>query len=614
MAKGTKLDATLTIHGDVDETLHGSIKELQKRLEELNGTAKRAEGFTVLKGAMANLVADGFKAVVSGAAQAVQSLASLADETRELRADLATLNTAYEVAGFTADQAKDVYRSLYKVIGEEDRSVEAANNISRNARSVQDLNDWVTITTGAWATYQDALPIENLAEAAAETARTGVVTGGLADALNWSSEVAQKFAKYMGTDAASAEDAFNAALQDCNTEQERQQLINETLLGVLAEAAGIYNEQTGSLQDARGASLELKDAQIELAEAMEPVMTDWTELKTILIRDAAPALQEIADKAKDALEYLKEHPAVLEGILKAAGVLGGVLTVAATGMTVFGIASAIAAAGMTPFVIALVAILATIALVMGAVYLLMNGLDWLKGKLGELKDWWSEKWENIKTIASNAAQGLITGISNAWADLSGLAHELWDGFTSTLKGIWDSLVDKASSFASGVKDAISSKWQGLKDTLTAPFSSLSGLIDSLSGKLGGLISKASSTASSIRSKMPTFASGGFTSGPSIAGEAGTEAVISFDPRYRADNLRYWERAGDLLGVDYDRLSLSGGSYSTSTNVGGVTFAPNITITGDAKKQDIIDAIRDTYPEFMDLIEEVLSDRRLGAYG
>lgn len=613
MAKGTELTATLTIHGDVDQTLQGSLSEVQKKLADLNKAAKRSEGFTVLKGAMANLAADGFKAVVSGATQAVQALTSLADETRELRADLATLNTAYEVAGFTADQAKDVYRSLYKVIGEEDRSVEAANNISRNARSVQDLNDWVTITTGAWATYQDALPIENLAEAAAETARTGVVTGGLADALNWSSEVAKKFADYMGTDVTNAEDAFNAALQDCNTEQERQQLINETLLGVLAGAAGIYNEQTGSLQDARDASLELKDAQIELAEAMEPVMTDWTELKTILIRDAAPALQEIADKAKDALEYLKEHPAVLEGILKAAGVLGGVLTVAATAMTVFGIASAIAAAGMTPFVVALIAILATIALVMGAVYLLMNGFDWLKGKLGELKDWWSEKWENIKTIASNAASGVINGISNAWSDLTGLAHELWDGFTSTLKGIWDGLVDKASDFASGVKDAISSRWQGLKDILTSPFSSLSGLIDTLSSKLGGLIGKASSTASSIRSHLPTFATGGFTRGPSIAGEAGTEAVISFDPRYRADNLRYWEQAGNLLGVDYDSLSLGTGGYSSSTNVGGVTFAPNITINGDAKKQDIIDAIRATYPEFMDLLEEALSDRKVGAY-
>lgn len=614
MAKGKQLDATLTIHGDVDTTLQGSISELQKRLETLNKSAKRAEGFTVLKGALANLAADGFQAIISGAGQAVSALASLADETRELRADLATLNTAYEVAGFTAEQANSVYTDLYAVIGENDRAVEAANNISRNARTMQDLNDWVTITTGAWATYQDALPVENLAEAAAETARTGVVTGGLADALNWSSEVAQKFADYMGTDVTNAEDAFNAALAECNTEQERQTLINETLLGVLSEAAGIYNEQTESLQTARRETKELQDAQNNLAEIIEPLMTVWTELKTELLQGVAPAMQEVANKAKSALEWLKEHPGVLKAIITAAVVLGGVITVVATAMGVLAAASAIAAAGLTPFVVALVAIPAAIALVMAAVYLLMNGLEWLKGKLGELATWWSQKWEGIKTGAIKCASALLNGIKSAWSGLSGLAHSAWDSFTETLQNIWDSLVDKAKSFASGVVDAIKGAWSGLSSVLTAPFSGLSGLIDSLSSKLGGLISKASSTASSIRSKMPTFASGGFTSGPSIAGEAGTEAVISFDPRYRADNLRYWERAGDLLGVDYDRLSLGSGSYSSSTNVGGVTFAPNITINGDAKKQDIIDAIRDTYPEFMDLIEDVLADRRLGAYG
>ena len=45
----------------------------------------------------------------------------------------------------------------------------------------------------------------------------------------------------------------------------------------------------------------------------------------------------------------------------------------------------------------------------------------------------------------------------------------------------------------------------------------------------------------------------------------------------------------------------------------VNFAPNITITGTANKQDIIAAIRETYPEFMDLIDEVLADREVGAY-
>ena len=614
MAKGKQLDAKLTISGDVDSSVQRSISDVEQRVKALNDAAKRADGFTVLKGTIANLAADGFQALVSGAAQAMQSLASLPDETRELRQDLASLETAFQQNDFNAEQASDTARDLFAVFGESDRAVEAANNISRMAESQKDLDDWTRISTGAWATFQDALPVENLAEAAGETAKTGTVVGGLADALNWSSEAADMFSKYMGGDVVTAEDAFNVALSECSTEQERQQLITETLLALYGDAADQYEVTAGSLMEANEATWDAQEAQARLGEILEPLSTVWTQLKTTLMEGAAPALEVVAEKAQAALEWLGEHPGVLQAMVTAAGVLGGVLTVAATTMVAVGAASAIASAGMLPIIGVAAAVAAGIGAIISAGVWLVSNWDNIKAKAEELRVWLSEKWEAIKTGISTAAQGVVIGVQNAWSDLKGLASSLWGGFKDTVQGIWDSLVDKAKSFASGVVDAIKGAWSGLSSVLTAPFSGLSGLIDTLSSKLGGLISKASSTASSIRSKMPTFASGGFTSGPSIAGEAGTEAVISFDPRYRADNLRYWERAGDLLGVDYDRLSLSGGSYSASTNVGGVTFAPNITITGDTKKQDIIDAIRDTYPEFMDLIEDVLADRRLGAYG
>lgn len=588
MAKGKKLDATLTIHGDVDETLHGSIRELQKRLEELNGAAKNAEGFTVLKGALANLAADGFQSVVSGAAQAVQSLASLAEETRELRQDLASLETAYQQNNFNAEQASDTARSLYAAFGETDRAVEAANNIARMAESQKDLDNWTRISTGAWATFQDALPVENLAEAAGETAKTGTVVGGLADALNWSSEAAEMFAEYMGGDVVTAEDAFNAALSECSNEQERQQLITNTLLELYGDAADQYGVTAESLIAANEASWDAQEAQAALGEILEPVNTAWLELKTSLMEGAAPALQVVADKAKAALEWLQEHPDVLQGILIAAGTLAGVLTVAATAMAVFGAASAIASAGLLPIVGVITAVI-TVAGILAAV------------------------WIATKDTIINGAREAWQNVQADWTALKDWVGTTWNSIKDTLSSIWDTIKSTAKSFAKGVFDAISDKWQGLKDLLTAPFDGLSGLIDSLSGKLGGLLSKASSTASTMRSRMATYAAGGFTNGPSIAGEAGTEAVISFDPRYRADNLRYWQQAGSMLGVDYDSLSIGTGGYSSMTDVGGVTFAPNITITGDAKKQDIIDAIRETYPEFMDLIDEVLSDRRVGAY-
>jgi TP901 family phage tail tape measure protein len=113
-----------------------------------------------------------------------------------------------------------------------------------------------------------------------------------------------------------------------------------------------------------------------------------------------------------------------------------------------------------------------------------------------------------------------------------------------------------------------------------------------------------------------FATGGFTNGLSIAGEDPrypTEAVISFNPAYRSQNLAYWAQAGRMLGADTADYSLGttgGGSY---VDFGGVTFAPNITVSGNADKESIMEAIEAEYPEFLDMLEEYFMQRSVTTY-
>ena len=58
--------------------------------------------------------------------------------------------------------------------------------------------------------------------------------------------------------------------------------------------------------------------------------------------------------------------------------------------------------------------------------------------------------------------------------------------------------------------------------------------------------------------MPAFANGGFTRGVSIAGEAGTEAVISFKPSVHDSNVENWVRAGRMLGVSGEDATRAAG--------------------------------------------------------
>lgn len=109
-------------------------------------------------------------------------------------------------------------------------------------------------------------------------------------------------------------------------------------------------------------------------------------------------------------------------------------------------------------------------------------------------------------------------------------------------------------------------------------------------------------------QIPMLATGGFTDGVSIAGEKGTEAVISFDPAYRKQNLGYWAQAGQMLGAKADSLPLSSGTTSSTVNFGGITFAPVIQTGNNANGDDIIKAIKSQYPEFLDMLDKWYNER------
>lgn len=139
----------------------------------------------------------------------------------------------------------------------------------------------------------------------------------------------------------------------------------------------------------------------------------------------------------------------------------------------------------------------------------------------------------------------------------------------------------------------------------------SGVISKIAGLFGG--GGGGSTG------VSGYATGGFTSGPSIAGEDPrypTEAVISFNPAYRSQNLSYWAEAGRMLGAsseaDYEPIS-SGSGTAVVYDLSGLSFSPQIKVEGDTDEDALIRKLRDLEPEFIDFILEALSRREGGAY-
>lgn len=211
--------------------------------------------------------------------------------------------------------------------------------------------------------------------------------------------------------------------------------------------------------------------------------------------------------------------------------------------------------------------------------------------------------------------------------------------------------------------------------LLSPLLSLLQPIASVLGTIVNVITKIVSFGSGVISKIAGlfgggggggaagFAAGGFTNGISIAGEDPrypTEAVISFNPAYRTQNLAYWAKAGEMLGAtgadiisrignalsisvtgfaaggftnddggraysaiagqtladsdgsDYELLS-GGDNTSVVYDLSGLSFSPQIKIEGDTDEDALIRKLRELEPEFVDFILEALARREGGAY-
>lgn len=95
--------------------------------------------------------------------------------------------------------------------------------------------------------------------------------------------------------------------------------------------------------------------------------------------------------------------------------------------------------------------------------------------------------------------------------------------------------------------------------------------------------------------VPAFANGGMTKGPSIAGEAGTEAVISFRRGVREKNVDTWLTAGKMLGVGLgDLLELPGRKPKMFADGGFTDEGTNLIDFRKARRQQRFNQIAQSF--------------------
>ena len=287
------IEPTNPAYQKMQTNLNNTKADMVKIQKEIDDTSKKLKSSKVDWESVGETVGKAGKAIgaacaAMGAAIAAAGAAffGLAEETREARENMGKLETSFTTAGHSAEDAKNTYTELYGVLGDDGQATEAAAHLAKLTTNEKELSDWTNICTGVYATFGDSLPIEGLTEAANETAKTGSITGNLADALNW---------------AGVSEDDFQASLDACTSEQERQALITSTLNGLYTEAADKYREVNGDIIDAQKATANLNSAMAALGAIAEPIITKLKQLAAELLQEITPFVELIGKGLTGAL-------------------------------------------------------------------------------------------------------------------------------------------------------------------------------------------------------------------------------------------------------------------------------------------------------------------------
>lgn len=555
----------IIITAEIDK-LKKELKNGQEEVKKFGNKSKTSfKDFNDAVQKAGDVAKKGMAIAAASIAGAATALLALSSSTKEYRINQAKLNSAFEAAGSSAGTAKGVYEGLFRVLGDDDVAVEAANHLAKLTTNQQDLSQWTNICQGIYATFGDSLPIEGLTEAANETARVAKVTGPLADALNW---------------AGVSEDEFNAKLEKCNSTAEREALIRETLTGLYDEAAGNYEKNAESILAQNEAQAKLNENMAKIGETMAPINAALSQFAADILAKLAPHIEA----------FINEHgPAIQETLTKVADAIGSVinwivsnwdfvstLAIIITGIavalgvfsTAMGIVNAVMAASpVTWIVLGIVAALAALIAIIVVVI---------------------KHWDDIKTAVKTAAEAIGNAVSSMVSKVTGFFKNLWNGITNTVEGIKNSIVNKFNA----VKSTVTNIFNGVKSAIMKPIEAAKNFVGKTIDKIKsffsfkvelpkiklphfGITPKGWKIGDLLKGSIPKlgidwYAKGGVFEKPTafgmngnnvmVGGEAGAEAIVPL------------EKNTEWLDKIADRLASRGSKTPIVLNVDGKTFA------------------------------------------
>lgn len=507
------VNAIGTAFKEAKDKVEPVIKKVEKVGSAIGGAASKAVKFTATLGkidtAMIGKAADGFKKYTQtigvGLAAVTTALAANVEVSREWNSDMTKLKTNAETSGNNFDFMKSKMQDLVAITGESDSSIEALSNLMAVGFSDEQMTPAINALSGAVEKFPDTLKIESLSDSLQETLATGAATG--------------QFSELIGRMGDSVDD-FNAGLQNCTSEAERQQYALDWLANSgLSEINDEYQSANKSTLDYERASFELQDALASLGTAFTPVMAGAKGMAADFLTKSLPAVQKLSGgftKLFDGVSSLldaydsggldgltEQIPVVISGLFSSASETlaenAPTLITAATTVLTSIIQSLAQSApslinsilpsllnGFFGLINALVSTIPTLVpeLVQGAITLFLGLIDGLNDVIGQLmpmlpdliKQITDTLIENLPAIIEGGFQlltGLITGLTKCTPDLI-------NAIIALIPVITDSLTENLPALVKAGMELIVALAQGLPQALPD-------LIDALPEIIGAII-------------------------------------------------------------------------------------------------------------------------------
>ena len=382
------------------------------------------------------------------------------ESTREYRTEMGKLDTAFVASGHTSQAAKQTYSELNAVLGDNGQATEAAQHLAKLTKNEQELQTWTDICTGVYATFGESLPIEGLTEAANETAKTGVLTGGLTDALNW---------------AGHSEEEFQKQLDACSNEQQRQKLIMDTLNGTYSKASEQYKKTNKDVMDANKAQEKLTDAFADIGKVGEPILTSIKAKVADMVSAAVPHLENFIAKIKDIIQWVQNNGDTIHTwvgvIIGASAAIGTFLLILNWGTIMTTAANAVKVVRTAILAMNAAMLANPVGLVVAAIVGLVATFIYLWNNVDGFRNFWIKAWDTIKTASISAWNGI---------------KSVWNGAKAFFSGIWKGITSAFGNVTSWFKSKFQAAWSGIKSVFSSWGSFFGGLWTQIKSKFSSI--------------------------------------------------------------------------------------------------------------------------------